>query len=84
MNDIGVNKLYPALCKHDSCLAIADYEFTDIENEESVEIEGIVDTIERKILRTKVLGHACFNHVEEVNKMLKEIHYGNKESDSNK
>ena len=26
-----VNKLYPALCKHGSCLARADYEFTDIE-----------------------------------------------------
>ena len=26
-----INKLYPDLCKHGSCLARADYEFTDIE-----------------------------------------------------
>ena len=69
-----INKLYPSLCKHDSCLAVADYEFTDIEDGDSVEIEGTVDKIERKTVRTRVLGHACFNHVEEVSKMLKEIH----------
>jgi hypothetical protein len=82
--NIKVEKLIPYLCKHGSCLAKADYEFTDIEDGDSVEIEGIVDKIERKTVRTRVLGHACFNHVEEVNKMLKEIYYGDKKSDSNK
>jgi hypothetical protein len=72
MNDIGVNKLYPALCKHGSCLAIADYEFTDAQEDEKGEYKTIN------------IGHACNHHVVEVSKMLKEIYYGNKESNSNK
>jgi hypothetical protein len=78
--NIKVEKLIPYLCKHGSCLAKADYEFTDIETV-SVEQE---DELIKEEVKTITLGYACFNHVEEVNKMLKEIHHGNKKSDSNK
>ena len=78
--NIKVEKLIPYLCKHVSCLAKADYEFTDIETV-SVEQE---DGLTKEEVKTITLGHACFNHVEEVNKMLKEIYYGDKKSDSNK
>ena len=65
-----VNKLYPALCKHGSCLARADYEFTDIETIKTEQEDGL----NKEEIKTITLGHACFNHVEEVSKMLKEIH----------
>ena len=71
---INVKKLYFDICKHESCLEKALYEFTDIV---TTKPDGSV--AEHK--ETIVLGHACENHVEEVNKLLKEIHYGDKESD---
>ena len=71
---INVNKLHPNLCKHGSCLQRALYEFTDVK---TTKPDGSV--AEHK--ETIILGHACENHVEEVNKLLKEIHYGDKESD---
>jgi len=69
---IDIEKLLPYLCKYDSCLQKADYEFTDAKEDEKGKCETIV------------IGHACGNHVTEVHKLLKEIYYGNKKSDSNK
>ena len=77
---IGVNKLYPPLCKYHSCLAVADYEFTDAETVKTEQGDGLV----KEEVKTITIGHACFNHVEEVNKMLKEIYYGDKKPNSNK
>jgi hypothetical protein len=31
--------------------------------------------------RTITVGYSCEHHIEEVNKLLKEIYYGDKESD---
>ena len=63
--------VYPQLCDNeDGCLAVAEYEFTDIEYGDSVEIEGTVDKIERKTVRTKVLGYACIECFEDVKKQL--------------
>ena len=67
---IQVNKIYPETCKLYSCLARADYEFTDIETIKTEQEDGL----EKEEVKTVTLGHACFNHVEEVNKMLKDIH----------
>ena len=69
---IQVNKIYPETCKLYSCLARADYEFTNAQEDEKGEYKTIT------------IGHACNNHVVEVNKMLKEIYYGDKKPDSNK
>ena len=69
-----IRTLYPLLCKHDSCLARADYEFTDIETVKTEQKDGL----KKEEVKTITLGHACFNHVEEVSKMLKEI-YGDKD-----
>ena len=63
---INVVKLYPDICKHQSCLSRAMYEFIE-EKEDEYEVTTI--------------GYSCEDHVEEVNKLLKEIYYGNKESD---
>ena len=51
---INVNKLYPNLCKHGSCLAVADYEFTDIE---TIKTEQ-EDVLENEEVKTVTLGHA--------------------------
>ena len=64
---LEINKMTPSLCKYNSCLAKADYEFTDIKKTKPK--GSLLEHIE-----TIVIGHACFNHVEEVNKMLKDIH----------
>ena len=73
-----INKLSPDLCKYESCLQKADYEFTDVENEKSlVEEDGLVSESLSNEVNTIIIGHACNNHVTEVHKMLKEI-YGDK------
>ena len=73
-----INKLLPDLCKYESCLQKADYEFTDVENEKSlVEVDGLVSESLSQQIKTVVIGYACGNHVTEVHKMLKEI-YGDK------
>jgi len=69
---IKVDKLIPWYCKHESCCKEANYEFTDAQEDEKGEYKTIT------------IGHACNNHVVEVNKMLKEIYYGDKKPDSNK
>jgi hypothetical protein len=73
---IDIEKLLPYLCKYDSCLQKADYEFTDVK-EDTTSVDG-------HKRETIVIGHACNNHVTEVHKLLKEIYYGNKKSDNNK
>ena len=65
-----IKKLYPDLCKHDSCLARADYEFTDIETVKTEQKDGL----KKEEVKNRTLGYACFNHVVEVSKMLKDIH----------
>ena len=59
---IQVNKIYPETCKLYSCLARADYEFTNAQEDEKGEYKTIT------------IGHACNNHVVEVNKMLQDIY----------
>ena len=70
--DIKIEKLIPWYCKHESCCKEANYEFTDAQEDEKGEYKTIT------------IGHACNNHVVEVNTMLKEIYYGDKKPDSNK
>tara|TARA_R100001594_G_scaffold3788_6_gene13974 strand:- start:1607 stop:1834 length:228 start_codon:yes stop_codon:yes gene_type:complete len=67
---IQVNKIYPALCKLASCLDRADYEFTDAKTIKTKQEDGLV----KEEIKTVTLGHACNNHVVEVNKMLQDIH----------
>ena len=72
---INVKKLYFDICKHESCLEKALYEFTDIV---TTKPDGSV--AEHK--ETIILGYACEDHIIEVNNLLKEIHYGNEKSDN--
>ena len=73
---IKVIKLYANICKHQSCLNRAMYEFTDIKN---MAPEGSLEASEYQ--KTITIGYSCEHHVEEVNKLLKEIYYGNEKSD---
>ena len=68
-----VNKILPYLCKEGGCLKEAKYEFTDAEVEVKISDENGSSATS---VETVIIGHACENHVEEVNKMLKEIHNG--------
>ena len=62
---IQINKLIPYICKHQSCLKKALYEFTNDMEDEKGEYKTII------------IGYSCENHVEEVSKLLKEIYNGN-------
>ena len=63
---IQVNKVVPDVCKHESCLKRALYEFTDRK-------DGFD--------RTVTIGYSCEHHVEEVNKLLKSIYEKGKKDD---
>ena len=65
---ININKLYPDICKHGSCLNRALYELTDDKEDEKGEYKTIT------------IGYSCEHHVVEVNNLLKEIYYGDEES----
>ena len=71
---IRINKLIPDICKHESCLKRALYEFTDLSNNGKLTINAESDNgmfIEQS---TVTIGYSCEHHVEEVNKMLKDIY----------
>ena len=70
-----VNKLIHWPCKQENCFKPAVYEFTDAKSIE-VNISDENGTSASSV-ETIILGHSCEHHVEEVNKMLKEIHNGN-------
>ena len=53
------------LCSHDSCLAAADYEFTDVV---SFRPDGAVADFKKTI----VLGHSCEDHVMQLQKVLEQ------------
>ena len=59
---IQVNKIIPDICKHEPCFKRALYEFTDDKEDEKGEYKTIT------------IAYSCEHHVEEVNKMLKEIY----------
>ena len=73
---IGINKRLPDLCKHESCLQKADYEFTDLSNVGTLTINASSEDDNNMFIKqsTVTIGYACNNHVEEVNKMLMEIY----------
>ena len=66
---IKVIKLYANICKHQSCLNRAMYEFINVKD---IELGGSLEANEYK--KTITIGYSCEHHVEEVNKVLKEIY----------
>ena len=68
---IKVNRLTPWPCKQHNCFKPALYEFTDAEVEVKISDENGSSATS---VETVIIGHACENHVEDVNKMLKEIY----------
>ena len=73
---IGINKLLPDLCIHESCLQIADYEFTDLSDDGTLTIsasssDGNHMSVEQS---TVTIGYSCDYHIEKVNKMLMDIY----------
>ena len=53
------------ICSHNSCLAAAEFEFTDVI---SFRPDGAVTDFKKTI----VLGHSCEDHVEGIQKVLKQ------------
>ena len=73
---IEINKLIPDICKYESCLKRAVYEFTDLSNGGTLTINASSEDDNNVFIKqsTVTIGYACNNHVEEVRKMLKEIY----------
>tara|TARA_R110000751_G_scaffold138686_1_gene242329 strand:- start:164 stop:535 length:372 start_codon:yes stop_codon:yes gene_type:complete len=66
---INITKLYPDICKYNSCLKRAVYKFINTKQK---------DTLVEILTKTKAtIGYSCEHHVEEVNKLLKEIYEDN-------
>jgi hypothetical protein len=68
---IKVNRLTPWPCKQHNCFKPALYEFTDAEVEVKISDENGSSATS---VETVIIGHACENHVEDVNKMLTKLH----------
>jgi hypothetical protein len=75
-----VNKIYPYLCKHGSCLKRAEFTFTDVEITETETKDGLI----KEEPKTITLGHSCEDHVEEVRKLFEEIFTEGKKNNLNK
>ena len=66
-----ITKILYACCKIKSCTRVAVYEFTDAEVEVKISDE---DGMSATSVETVIIGYSCEHHVEEVNKILKEVH----------
>ena len=68
-------KIYPYLCKHVSRLEEARYEFSDAKTIKTEQDDGLI----KEEIKTIILGHSCEDHFDDVKKLLKEIHRGQRE-----
>ena len=66
-----ITKILYTCCKIKSCTRVAVYEFTDAEVEVKISDENGMSATS---VETVTIGYSCEHHVEEVNKMLKEIY----------
>ena len=65
------HKILDAFCKHHNCFDRGIYEFTDAKMEVKITDENGASATS---VETIIIGHACENHFEEVQEMLKEIY----------
>jgi len=65
------HKILDAFCKHHNCFDRGIYEFTDAKMEVKITDENGASATS---VETIIIGHACENHFEEVQQMLKEIY----------
>ena len=65
------HKILDAFCKHHNCFDRGIYEFTDAKMEVKITDENGASA---SSVETIIIGHACENHFEEVQEMLKEIY----------
>jgi len=72
---VKINKIYPSLCKHVSCLKQAIYEFSDAKTIKTEQKDGLI----KEEIKTITIGHSCEDHFDDVKKLLKEIHRGQRE-----
>tara|TARA_R100000656_G_scaffold47504_1_gene38466 strand:+ start:78 stop:299 length:222 start_codon:yes stop_codon:yes gene_type:complete len=66
-----ITKILHPLCKIKPCTRVAVYEFTDAEVEVKISDE---DGMSATSVETVIIGYSCEHHVEEVNKILKEVY----------
>ena len=77
--EIEITKILYPLCKIKPCTRIAVYEFTDAEVEVNISDK---DGSSATSVETITIGYSCEHHVEEVNKILKEIYNDDKKDKS--
>ena len=65
------HKILDAICKHHNCFDRGIFEFTDAKMEVKITDENGASATS---VETIIIGHACENHFEEVQEMLKEIY----------
>ena len=65
------HKILDAFCKHHNCFDRGIYEFTDAKMEVKITDENGASATS---VETIIIGHACENHFEEVQEMLKVIY----------
>ena len=66
-----ITKILSPLCRINPCTRVAVYEFTDAEVEVKISDE---DGMSATSVETVTIGYSCEHHVEEVNKILKEVY----------
>ena len=66
-----ITKILSPLCRIKPCTRVAVYEFTDAEVEVKISDE---DGMSATSVETVIIGYSCEHHVEEVNKILKEVY----------
>ena len=66
-----ITKILSPLCRIKPCTRVAVYEFTDAEVEVKISDE---DGMSATSVETVTIGYSCEHHVEEVNKILKEVY----------
>ena len=66
-----ITKILSPLCRIKPCTRGAVYEFTDAEVEVKISDE---DGMSATSVETVTIGYSCEHHVEEVNKILKEVY----------
>jgi hypothetical protein len=73
---VDMSEYYQAICKHGPCLKRAVYEFTDLSNDGKLTIGVSGDDGNHMSVETShvTIGYSCEHHVEEVNKLLKDIY----------
>jgi len=71
-----IYRIVPNVCRYESCFKIAFYRFTKSSRVGNLTIDASSNSDGHMFINdsTITIGYSCEHHVEEVNKLLKNIH----------